>query len=120
MKNCPWFSLHFVCSNSIESRYRSIRRGNFLVNLVVNSLKSKSKIKSNSEFASLIKLYTRYRSSRSLGLHLIYAFFGYTAKKSGFSEGRGANFVDISRRHSLCIYLLDIKSTLEESLIYYF
>jgi len=26
MKNCPWFSL---CSNSIESRFRSIRRGNF-------------------------------------------------------------------------------------------
>jgi hypothetical protein len=26
MKNCPWFSLR---SNSIESRFRSIRRGNF-------------------------------------------------------------------------------------------
>ena len=24
MKNCPWFSLHFVRSNSIESRFRSI------------------------------------------------------------------------------------------------
>jgi len=45
-KNCPWFSLHFVRSNSIESRFRSIRRGNFLINLVVNSIKSKNKIKS--------------------------------------------------------------------------
>jgi len=53
-------------------------------------------------------------------MHVIYAFFGYTAKKSGFSEGRGANFVDIARRHSLGIYLLGIKSILEESLIYYF
>ena len=74
----------------------------------------------HNEFASLIKLYARYRSSRSLGLHLIYAFFGYTAKKSGFSESRGANFVDIARRHSLGIYLLGIKSILEEPLIYYF
>ncbi len=30
MKNCPWFSLR---SNSIESRFRSIRRGNFLAHL---------------------------------------------------------------------------------------
>jgi hypothetical protein len=29
MKNCPWFSLR---SNSIELRFRSVRRGNFLVN----------------------------------------------------------------------------------------
>ncbi|MDN5434359.1 MAG: hypothetical protein L0G10_11975, partial [Acinetobacter sp.] len=72
----------------------------------------------HNEFASLIKLYARYRSSRSLGLHLIYAFFGYTAKKSGFSEGRGANFVGIARRHSLGIYLLGIKDILEKWLIY--
>jgi len=37
-------------SNSIESRLRSIRWGNFLVNLVVTLTKSKS----NYEFASLI------------------------------------------------------------------
>ena len=30
MKNCPWFSLRFTRSNSIESRFRSIRQGNFL------------------------------------------------------------------------------------------
>jgi len=41
-------------SNSIESRFRSIRRGNFLVNIFVTLRKSKSKIKSDSEFASLI------------------------------------------------------------------
>ena len=46
MKNCPWFSLR---SNSIESRFRSIRGGNFLVNVSVTFRKSKS----NSEFASL-------------------------------------------------------------------
>jgi len=33
MKNCPWFSLR---SNSIESRFRSIRWGNFLVKVSVN------------------------------------------------------------------------------------
>ena len=38
MKNCPWFSLR---SNSIESRFRSIRRGNFLVNVPVNLEKIK-------------------------------------------------------------------------------
>ncbi|WP_213073992.1 hypothetical protein, partial [Acinetobacter terrae] len=40
--------------NSIESRFRSIRRGNFWVNISVTLRKSKSKIKSSSEFASLI------------------------------------------------------------------
>jgi len=43
MKNCPWFSLR---SNSIESRFRSIRRGNFLAHLVVTSIKSKSMMNS--------------------------------------------------------------------------
>ena len=61
MKNCPWFSLS---SNSIESRFRSIRRGNFWVNVVLNLRKSKSKIKSNSEFASLIELFTRFARTR--------------------------------------------------------
>ena len=61
MKNCPWFSLR---SNSIESRFRSIRRGNFLVNTLVNLRKSKNKIKSNSEFASLIKLLYSLRSNK--------------------------------------------------------
>jgi len=59
MKNCPWFSLR---SNSIESRFRSIRWGNFLVNIPVNLRKSRSKIKSNSEFASLIKPFYSLRS----------------------------------------------------------
>ena len=56
MKNCPWFSLR---SNSIESRFRSIRRGNFLVNTIWNSIKSKS----NSEFASLINFLCSLRST---------------------------------------------------------
>ena len=47
MKNCPWFSLR---SNSIESRFRSIRRGNFLVNVPVNleKVKARSKATRNS------------------------------------------------------------------------
>ncbi len=39
MKNCPWFSLR---SNSIESRFRSIRRGNFWVLFVVKLKKAKA------------------------------------------------------------------------------
>lgn len=62
MKNCPWFSLR---SNSIESRFRSIRRGNFWPNLVVTLRKSKSKIKSNSEFASLISFFSRFARFRN-------------------------------------------------------
>jgi hypothetical protein len=57
MKNCPWFSLR---SNSIESRFRSIRRGNFLVNTFVTLRKSKS----SSEFASLMSFFTRYAKFR--------------------------------------------------------
>ena len=53
MKNCPWFSLR---SNSIESRFRSIRWGNFLAHWVVNLRKSKS----SSEFASLMSFFSRY------------------------------------------------------------
>ena len=41
MKNCPMFSLR---SNSIESRFRSILGGNFLLNFVVAWIKSKSSI----------------------------------------------------------------------------
>ena len=55
MKNCPWFSLR---SNSIELRFRSVRWGNFLANLFVNLIKSKS----SSEFASLIVLFCSLRS----------------------------------------------------------
>lgn len=38
MKNCLMFSLR---SNSIELRLRSVRRGNFWVNLVITSKKQK-------------------------------------------------------------------------------
>jgi hypothetical protein len=38
MKNCPWFSLR---SNSIELRLSSVRRGNFLQILGIESLKTK-------------------------------------------------------------------------------
>ena len=41
MKNCPWFSLR---SNSIESRFRSIRRGNFLVNVSVTFKKKQKQL----------------------------------------------------------------------------
>ena len=52
-------------SNSIESRFRSIRRGNFLVNIFVTLRKSKSKIKSDSEFASLMSFFSRYARFRN-------------------------------------------------------
>ena len=47
MKNCPWFSLR---SNSIESRFRSIRGAIFLVHAYVklNEKKAKSKETMNS------------------------------------------------------------------------
>ena len=40
MKNCPMFSLR---SNSIESRFRSIRRGNFLLKYFVKFRKRQKK-----------------------------------------------------------------------------
>ena len=56
MKNCPWFSLR---SNSIESRFRSIRWGNFWLNPGndLNIGKSKVKIIRTNGFASLIELF---------------------------------------------------------------
>ena len=39
MKNSPMFSLR---SNSIESRFRSIREGNFLVNIYITLEKAKA------------------------------------------------------------------------------
>ena len=43
MKNCPIFSLR---SNSIESRFRSIRWGNFWQIPGINSLKAKATMNS--------------------------------------------------------------------------
>ncbi len=88
-KNCPWFSLR---SNSIESRFRSIRRGNFQVNIPVNLRKSKSKIKNNSEFASLIKLFYSLRSIQAQFSACDLRLFRLHSLKSCFSESRGANF----------------------------
>ena len=99
MKNCPWFSLR---SNSIESRYRSIRRGNFQVNVSVNLRKSRSKIKSNSEFASLIKPFYSLRSVQAQFFTCDLRLFRLHSLKSCFSESLGANFADVARRHSLC------------------
>ena len=89
MKNCPWFSLR---SNSIESRFRSIRRGNFLVYVFVNLRKSKSKIKSNSEFASLIELFYSLRSVQAQFSACDLRLFRLHSLKSGFSGSLGANF----------------------------
>ena len=52
MKNCPWFSLR---SNSIESRFRSIRWGNFWLNPGNDLNIDKSKVKTirTNGFASL-------------------------------------------------------------------
>ena len=61
MKNCPWFSLR---SNSIESRFRSIRWGNFWLNLGSDLNIDKSKVKTigTNGFASLIELFCSLRS----------------------------------------------------------
>ncbi|APW49096.1 hypothetical protein ABEKA_3521 (plasmid) [Acinetobacter lwoffii] len=61
MKNCPWFSLR---SNSIESRLRSIRWGNFWLNPGNDLNISKSKVKTirTNGFASLIELFCSLRS----------------------------------------------------------
>jgi hypothetical protein len=56
MKNCPWFSLR---SNSIESRFRSIRWGNFLA---FSCDFEKKQRQEQLEFASLIKLLYSLRS----------------------------------------------------------
>ena len=106
MKNCPWFSLR---SNSIESRLRSIRWGNFLALSVVTLRKSKGK--SNQEFASLIKLLYSLRSIQTQFSAFDLRVFRLHSLKSCFSEGRGANFGDVARRHSLCKIYLNLRRT---------
>ena len=108
MKNCPWFSLR---SNSIESRFRSIRRGNFLVYVFVNLRKSKSKIKSNSEFASLIELFCSLRSVQAQISACDLRLFRLHSLKNGFSGSLGANFGNVVRRHSLCKIRLNLRRT---------
>jgi len=56
MKNCPMFSLR---SNSIELRFRSVRRGNFLVYAGSKSNIEKNNVKNNPKngFATLIKAF---------------------------------------------------------------
>ena len=104
MKNCPWFSLR---SNSIESRYRSIRRGNFLAHLVVTLIKSKStmnSLRSQSFFCSLRSVQVQI-STCDLRL------FRLLSLKSCFSESLGANFCCGARRHSLintCYCLINL------------
>ena len=106
MKNCPWFSLR---SNSIESRFRSIRWGNFLALSVVTLRKSKGK--SNQEFASLIKLLYSLRSIQTQFSAFDLRVFRLHSLKSCFSEGRVANFGDVARRHSLCKIYLNLRRT---------
>ena len=97
MKNCPWFSLR---SNSIESRSRSILRGNFLVDVLVTLRKSKS----NSEFASLIKLFYSLRSIQiQFSACDFHSFRLHSLKKRFFRESR-CEFCKFARRHSLWIY----------------
>ncbi len=64
MKNCPWFSLR---SNSIELRLRSVRRGNFFSNLIVNFIKAKA---FGIRFAHIV-FYARFARSRCLFSDLI-------------------------------------------------
>ena len=76
MKNCPWFSLR---SNSIESRFRSIRRGNFLVNVPLNLEKVKATAKATRNSLRSYSFFTRYARSRLNFLHVIYAYLDFTA-----------------------------------------
>ena len=102
MKNCPWFSLR---SNSIESRFRSIRGAIFLALPVVTLIKSKS----NSEFASLIKLFYSLRSIQAQFSTFDLRLFRLHSLNSCFSEGRNANFGNVVRRHSLCKIRLNLR-----------
>lgn len=100
MKNCPWFSLR---SNSIESRFRSIRGGNFLAYHSVNLKKTKARAKAiGIRFAHgtflLATLALGLFSTRNLRL------FRHYKLKNCFSESRDANFgaslVDTRSIHS--------------------
>ena len=62
MKNCPMFSLR---SNSIELRFRSVRRGNFLFHTGVKSNGGKSKVNSNKTMNSLCSYVFLTRYARS-------------------------------------------------------
>ena len=103
MKNCPWFSLR---SNSIELRFRSVRWGNFLVNTCVTFRKSKS----NSEFASLIKLFYSLRSIQEQISAWNLRFLRLKRTKKCFSEGLGANF-DSSLVDTRSMHLSKVKNT---------
>lgn len=86
MKNCPMFSL---CSNSIELRFRSVRRGNFLAYAGFKSNIEKSNVKNNPKngFATLIKaFFARYARSRRLFLHLIDCFYDFDTEKTVFQR----------------------------------
>jgi hypothetical protein len=45
--------------------------------------------------------FARFARSRCIGLHENTDFLGFKELKSGFSEGRGATFRCVARRHSL-------------------
>jgi len=62
MKNCPWFSLR---SNSIESRFRSIRRGNFWVNISVTLRKAKARSKAARNSLRSSAFFSRYARFRN-------------------------------------------------------
>lgn len=71
-----------------------------MVHVFVKLKRAKAKAKARwIRFAH--KAFARFARSRSKFWHVIYAFLGYTALKSGFSEGLGATFRCGARRHSL-------------------
>ena len=109
MKNCPWFSLR---SNSIELRFRSVHGGNFVVNTYVTLRKSKS----NSEFASLIKLFYSLRSIQEQISAWNLRFLRLKRTKKCFSEGLGANF-DSSLVDTRSMHLSKVKIPLYFALI---
>ena len=63
------------------------------------------------EFASLIKLFTRFARSGCIRLHKNVDFLEFKALKSGFAGSLGATFQCDARRHSLYIYRKDSNCT---------
>ena len=106
MKNYPRFSL---CSNSIESRLRSILGAifRFILNMIQipKKQKAKSKINNKNGFASLIKLFSRYARYRIKFKQLIMLSMLNQPKKR-FFKGSIREFCKFTRRHSFCLILL--------------
>ena len=97
MKNCPWFSLR---SNSIESRFRSIR-GQFFGSSRYDFEKKQKQDQKQLGIRFAHEFFARFARSRSLFSSCGLFFFDIFILKNCFSEGLGAIFCMFDRRHSL-------------------